>query len=62
MQIQIPDTDFNVKLASMMLKDGMELSRANFVKVLSMLEGTNKSTNTQEAAIMLSMKGIDSPM
>ncbi|HVN66871.1 MAG TPA: hypothetical protein VMT55_00740, partial [Candidatus Sulfotelmatobacter sp.] len=25
MQIQIPDTDFNVKLASMMLKDGMEL-------------------------------------
>ena len=61
MQIQIPDTDFNVKLASMMLKDGMELSRTNFVKVLSMLEGTNKSTNTQEAAIMLSMKGIDSP-
>jgi len=60
-QIQIPDTDFNVKLASMMLKDGMELSRANFVKVLSMLEGTNKGTNVQEAAIMLSMKGIDSP-
>ncbi|HTY12709.1 MAG TPA: hypothetical protein VMD02_00815 [Candidatus Omnitrophota bacterium] len=61
MQIQIPDTDFNVKLASMMLKDGMELSRANFVKVLSMLEGTNKGTNVQEAAIMLTMKGIDSP-
>ncbi len=61
MQIQIPDTDFNVKLASMMLKDGMELSRDNFAKVLSMLEGTNKGTNVQEAAIMLTMKGVDSP-
>ncbi|MFA4967233.1 MAG: hypothetical protein WC624_03340 [Candidatus Margulisiibacteriota bacterium] len=60
-QIQIPDSDFNVKLASMMLKDGMELSRTNFVKVLSMLEGTSKGTNMQEAAIMLTMKGIDSP-
>ncbi|KAF0133481.1 MAG: hypothetical protein FD145_1280 [Candidatus Saganbacteria bacterium] len=60
LQIQIPDTDFNVKLASLMLKDGMELSRENFAKLFSMLEGTNKSTNMQEAAIILSMKGIDS--
>jgi hypothetical protein len=61
LQIQIPDSDFNVKLASLMLKDGMEVSRANFVKLLSMLEGTDKGMNIQEAAIMLAMKGIDSP-
>lgn len=60
-KINIPDTDFNVKLASLMIKDGMELSRANFVKLLSMLEGTSKGFNVQEAAIMLAMKGIDDP-
>ena len=60
-KVQVPDTAFNVKLASLMLKDGLELSRANFVKLLSMLEGTDKSLNLQEAAIMLVMKGIDSP-
>ncbi|MFA4905317.1 MAG: hypothetical protein WC645_02315 [Candidatus Margulisiibacteriota bacterium] len=61
LQIQIPDSDFNVKLASLMLKDGMEVSRANFLKLVSMLEGTDKGLNTQEAAILLAMKGIDSP-
>jgi len=61
LKINIPDTDFNVKLASLMIKDGMELSRANFVKLLSMLEGTDKGLNVQEAAIMLAMKGIDDP-
>lgn len=60
-KLQIPDTDFNVKLASLMLKDGMEISRPNFVNLLSILRGTDKSINMQEAAIMLLMKGIDSP-
>lgn len=57
----IPDTDFNTKLASTMLKNGMELSRANFVKLLSMLQGSNKSMNMQQAAILMAMKGMDSP-
>lgn len=61
LQIQIPDSDFNVKLASLMLKDGMEVSRGNFLKLISLLEGTDKGLNTQEAAILLAMKGIDSP-
>lgn len=61
LQIQIPDSDFNVKLASLMLKDGMEVSRSNFLKLVSLLEGTDKGLNTQEAAILLAMKGIDSP-
>ncbi|MFH2033250.1 MAG: hypothetical protein ABIJ26_00910, partial [Candidatus Margulisiibacteriota bacterium] len=60
-KIQIPDTTANVKLASIMLKYGMELSRGNFVNVLTMLEGTDKSMSTQEAAVLLSMKNIDSP-
>lgn len=59
--LQVPDTDFNVKLASLMLKDGVEISRSNFIKLLSMLQGTDKSMNLQEASIMLLMKGIDSP-
>ncbi|OGC14201.1 hypothetical protein A3J90_02375 [candidate division WOR-1 bacterium RIFOXYC2_FULL_37_10] len=61
LQLGIPDTDFNVKLASLMLQDGLELSQANLVNILSMLQGTNKSMNMQEAAIMLAMKGFDSP-
>lgn len=61
LQLQIPDTDFNVKLASMMIKDGLEISRTNVIKLLTMLQGSNKSGSTQEAAIMLLMKGIDSP-
>lgn len=60
-KLQIPDSDFNVKLASLMIKDGLEVSRTNVVTILSMLQGTNKSMNMQEAAIMLLMKGIDSP-
>ncbi|OGC05124.1 hypothetical protein A2276_04185 [candidate division WOR-1 bacterium RIFOXYA12_FULL_43_27] len=59
--IGVPDTEFNSKLASTMLRDGVELSRANFVKLLSMLQGTEKGMNMQEAAILLLMKGIDSP-
>jgi hypothetical protein len=44
-----------------MIKDGLELSSENIVKLLSMLEGTNKSMSMQEAAIMCVMKGIDDP-
>jgi hypothetical protein len=58
---QIPDTDFNVKLASLMLNRGVELSRMNFVKVLTMMEGTDKGQPMQEAAIISLLKGIDNP-
>ena len=58
---QIPDTDFNVKLASLMLNRGVELSRGNFSKLLGLMEGTDKSMPMQEAAIIAVMKGIDSP-
>lgn len=57
----IPDTDFNTKLASTMLRNGMELSSANFVRLLQMLSGTDKSMNMQQAAILLAMKGMDAP-
>jgi len=61
LKINVPDTDFNMKLASLMIKDGLELSSANMVKLLSMLGGTNKSLSLQEAAIMMLMKGMDDP-
>jgi len=59
--IQIPPNDANTKLASLMLKNGVELSRANFVKLANMLQGSTKSQATQEAAVLLLMKGVDSP-
>ncbi|NQU16940.1 MAG: hypothetical protein HQ564_02645 [Candidatus Saganbacteria bacterium] len=59
--IGVPDSDFNTQLASTMLKNGMELSRANFLNLLSMLSGTSKNMNMQEAAILMSMKGVNSP-
>ncbi len=58
--IQVPPNDANTKLASLMLKNGVELSRANFVKLANMLQSSNKSQTTQEAAVLLLMKGIDS--
>ncbi|MCX5751187.1 MAG: hypothetical protein NT099_05930 [Candidatus Saganbacteria bacterium] len=61
LSVQVQDTDFNVKLASLMLRNGVELSRSNFVKVLTALDGTDKSMNMQEAALVSIMKGIDSP-
>ena len=59
--IQVEPNDFNAKLASLMLRNGVELSRANFVKLMTMLQGTNKSQAMQESALVLLMKGIDSP-
>ena len=44
-----------------MLRSGLEVSRPNLVKLLNMLQGTNKSQAMQEASILLLMKGIDSP-
>jgi hypothetical protein len=61
LQQQIEPTDFNAKLASLMIRNGVEVSRSNFVKVLTMLQGTDQSQPMQEAALMLLMKGIDSP-
>lgn len=59
--IGVPDTDSNTTLASTMLKNGMELSRSNFIQLLQMLSGTDKNMNTQQAAILMAMKGMDSP-
>ncbi|HVN67103.1 MAG TPA: hypothetical protein VMT55_01935, partial [Candidatus Sulfotelmatobacter sp.] len=61
LSIQIEPNDANSKLASLMLRNGVELSRTNFVKILTMLQGTDKSQPMQEAAVLLLMKGIDSP-
>jgi hypothetical protein len=61
LQQQIEPTDLNTKLASLMLRNGVEVSRSNFVKIMSMLQGTDQSQPMQEAALMLLMKGIDSP-
>jgi hypothetical protein len=60
-KIQVEPNDFNAKLASLMLRNGVELSRANFVKLMTTLQGTNKSQAMQESALVLLMKGIDSP-
>ncbi len=56
--INLPATDANIKLASLMLRFGIELSRDNFIKAMAMMEGTNKSSSTQEAAMVLLTKGI----
>ncbi len=61
LSIQVNPNDLNTKLASLMLRNGVELSRANFVKLLTMLQGTDKSQAMQEASVLLLMKGIDSP-
>jgi hypothetical protein len=61
LSLHIEPNDFNTSLSSLMLRNGVELSRANFVKLATMLQGTNKSASTQEAAVLLLMKGIDSP-
>ena len=59
--LQIANTDTNMRMAQLMLKYGVELSRGNFVKLMQMMQGTNMSPAIQEAAIALLMKGIDSP-
>lgn len=59
-KMQIPDTQTNVQIASLLLKNGMEISKANIVKILTMLKGTDGSMNTKEAAVLMNMKGVDS--
>lgn len=44
-----------------MLRNGLELSRTNMVKLLGMLQGTDKSSAMQESSVLLLMKGIDNP-
>jgi Flagellar hook-length control protein FliK len=56
----IADTEANEKLATAMLRYGVEVSKSNFGKLASMI-GSDASQTTQEAAILLLMKGIDSP-
>ncbi|MBN2058456.1 MAG: hypothetical protein JW782_06655 [Candidatus Saganbacteria bacterium] len=61
LSVQVEPNDFNVSLASLMLRNGVELSRTNFVKLMTMMQGTDKSQAMQEASVLLLMKGIDSP-
>jgi hypothetical protein len=61
LSLQLPDTEANVKLASLMLKFGIELSKENFGRAISLLEGSDKAVNTQEAALVLILKGVDAP-
>ncbi len=56
----IADTEANQKLATIMLRYGVEVSKANFAKLSNMM-GADPTQTTQEAAIILLMKGIDSP-
>ena len=56
----IDNTEANQKLATAMLRYGVEVSKANFTKLAAMV-GTDPTQTTQEAAILLLMKGIDSP-
>jgi len=56
----LDNTEANQKLATAMLRYGVEVSKANFTKLAAMV-GTDTSQTTQEAAILLLMKGIDSP-
>jgi hypothetical protein len=56
----LDNTEANQKLATAMLRYGVEVSKNNFMKLAAMV-GTDTSQTTQEAAILLLMKGIDSP-
>ena len=61
LSLQLEPSDANTQLASLMVRNGLEISRSNFVKIMTMLQGTDKSQTMQEAAVVLLMKGIDSP-
>jgi hypothetical protein len=56
----IADSELNEKLATSMLRYGLEVSKANFTKLAAMV-GTDPSQTAQEASILLLMKGIESP-
>ncbi|MBN3032645.1 MAG: hypothetical protein JW873_00940 [Candidatus Saganbacteria bacterium] len=59
--LQVEPNELNTKLASLMLRNGLEVSRGNLVQLLTMLQGTDKSSAMQEASVLLLMKGINSP-
>jgi hypothetical protein len=56
----IPDSEANEKLATLMLRYGVEVSKSNFT-TLTVMMGSDTSQTMQEAAILLLMKGVDSP-
>ena len=56
----IADSALNEKLATAMLRYGVEVSKSNFTKLAAMV-GTDPSQTMMEAAILLLMKGIESP-
>ncbi len=59
LSLQFVDSDANMKLASLMLKSGIELSRENISKALLLIEGTDKSLPLQESALVMISKGLD---
>ncbi len=59
--MQINATDTNVRLGTLMLRHGVELTHDNFTKISGMLEGTNQSLPMQEAALVLFGKGVENP-
>lgn len=61
LSLQLEPSDANTQLASLMVRNGLEISRPNFVKILAMLQGSDNSQTMQEAAVVLMLKGIDSP-
>ncbi|MFC1570938.1 hypothetical protein ACFL31_00135 [Candidatus Margulisiibacteriota bacterium] len=61
LSIQVEPNDSNVKLSSLMLRNGLEISRMNIVKIMNLIQGTSKSQAYLEAALVCVMKGIDSP-
>jgi hypothetical protein len=60
LSLDIRPTAENRNLAMKMLLHGLELSKSNFIKLESMLQGTNRSAFTEQAAIVLISKGITS--
>jgi hypothetical protein len=61
LSLQVEPSELNTKLASLMLRNGLEVSRGNLIQLLTMLQGTDKSAAMQEASVLLLMKGINSP-
>ena len=57
---EIPDTEANQRIATFMLRYGVEASKANINKLIAMVGG-DLNQSTLEAALLLLMRGIDAP-
>lgn len=56
----IPDTEANQRIATFMLRYGVEASKANINKLIAMVGG-DLSQSTLEAALLLLMRGVETP-